>query len=146
MVKPIFTLDEDAVKTLKDSDFNLTVKPKGKPEYTLGVGTQFAVVSRDKVEVRATMIDAETGKPKRGRPRRFPLALVTRLLGEDNSSEAVEDTDTDEAESPAEDLSEAVVDEEDSEPLLSEEEQLERQERLAALFSESGASELVDDF
>lgn len=88
MAKPIFTLDEDAVKVLEDSDFNLTVKPKGAPEYTLGAGTQFALISRDSLEARATMIDPDTGKPKRGRPRRFPASLVARLLGEssDNAS------------------------------------------------------------
>lgn len=105
-MKKIFTLDEDAVETLKEAKFNLVVKPKGKPEYSLGVGTQFAVVQRDGLEVRATMIDQDTGKPKRGRPRRFPTALVNRLLGEDFDTD---DDDGDLSEDSEASLNERLV-------------------------------------
>jgi hypothetical protein len=141
MVKKIFTLDEDAIKVLEDSDFNLTVKPKSGEPYELGAGTEFAIVSRDKLEVRATMIDPTTNKPKRGRPRRFPSALVTRLLGEDVSDNSVDTPVEVEVEE------DAVVFVDDAETLdveldeLDEEEQKQRVAECAALFDKLPAGE-----
>ena len=82
----IFHIDSDAILDMENEEFSVVWRDKAKNEHRLAVGTQFRVaktLAKDlPVEVRASKIDPTTGKCSRGRPRRFPAAVVYRLLGE----------------------------------------------------------------
>lgn len=70
-------------------------------------------------EVRCTKW--EDGKPKRGRPRKFPRSTVARLLGETNDPSLTGETETPSSEVQVEEVSEATVEVETVEDVDSEE-------------------------
>jgi hypothetical protein len=82
----IFSVDNDAILDMENEEFSVVWKDKQKNEHRLQPGTKFRINKAGLVglpiEVRASKIDPITGKCGRGRPRRFPAAVVYRLLGE----------------------------------------------------------------
>jgi len=83
----IFKLDDDAILDMENEEFSVVWKDKAKNEHRLEAGAQFRITTKDgisglPIEVRASKINPVTGKCGRGRPRRFPAAVVYRLLGE----------------------------------------------------------------
>lgn len=92
-VGQVFKIDAQTAKDLDNMDLE---------------GIEYSIVksrgSITDVDVRASKW--EDGKPKRGRPRRFPRAVVARLLGEmnDPSLQAPVEDSTKELEEKAESL------------------------------------------
>jgi len=70
----VFTVDQDTIDELK-----LTCKLKDV-EQPVTAGQQYRISQPpNSVEVRASRV--VDGKPQKGRPRRFPTAVVARLMG-----------------------------------------------------------------
>ena len=89
----VFSLDNDAIVDMENKGFSVVWvevpdkdKPKEKVIHRLTPGIEFRITSTGlkglPVEIRASKMDAASGKAIRGRPRRFPPAIVARLLGE----------------------------------------------------------------
>lgn len=90
----VFTLDTQAIQEVSD----FTKVPLSEVQKKLSVGDTFSVAKSDtgkgEVARASRWVD---GKPKKGRPRRFPRNTIARLLGEEVAVEAEETTVDDDA-------------------------------------------------
>lgn len=110
----VFTLDAQAIQEVA----TFTKVPVKEVQQKLSVGDTYSIAKSDKGTgdvVRGSRW--ADGKPKKGRPRRFPRATVARLLGEDYEAETAEEVAENEAEAEdaaLEEQAEALVASEDA--------------------------------